>query len=132
MNYSEFIDKITSSKREDWIYDDDLERYVYKEDISISIVSDKESKDKEFYQEWINKFNEKTAYRARFFLCYNNSIVEAFYTAAVDGYRALIPYPDIKNMAITQKQYKIAVLVNISYKRLNEYLDMAGIQVLNY
>jgi hypothetical protein len=129
MNYDEFIDKILNSRRDDWIYDDDLERYVLKKDVSVSIVSDKATKEIEFYQEWLNKLENKTAYRARFFLCYNNSIVEAFHSAAVDGYRALIPYPDTKTMTITKKQYSIAGLVNISYKRLDEYLYLAGIKI---
>jgi hypothetical protein len=129
MKYEDFISCIVNSEKEDWLYDDDLERYVYKKDISISIVSDKENKEKGFYSDWINRLNDKTAFRARFFLCYNNSIVEAFHTAAVDGYRALIPYPDTNKMTITYKQYRIAGLVNISYKRLDEYLNLIGISI---
>lgn len=129
MNYEEFISRIVSSKKDDWLYDDDLERYVLKEDISISIISDKETKEIRFFQHWLDRFENKIAFRARFFLCYNNSVVEAFHTAAVDGYRALIPYPDINTMTISKKQYNIAGLINISYKRLDEYLFLAGINV---
>lgn len=129
MNYEEFINKILSSKKDDWLYDDDLERYVLKKDISISIISDKDTKEIRFFQDWLDRLENKIAFRARFFLCYNNSIVEAFHTAAVDGYRALIPYPDTNTMTISKKQYNIAGLINISYKRLDEYLFLAGIKV---
>ena len=58
-------------------------------------------------------------------------MIEAFYTAAVDGYRALIPYVDRESMTLTNKQYTIGKILNIPYGRFDEYLSQANIQVEN-
>lgn len=133
ISYGEFIKQIIESEVNDWIYDDDLGLYIFKKNICISIISDRDdTEDKDFFESWVENYPDSKAYRARFFLRYNGSIIETFYTVAVDGYRQLIPYPkSIHNLVINNKQYRIGKILNIPYKSydFDEYLNMANIQV---
>jgi len=130
MEYQKFIETIASSKPEDWSYDDDLGLYVYLNDISISIISDRSATDfddSRFQEDWVTKFPDPKAYKSRFFLRYNGVTIESFYTVAVDGYRALIPYPKLMNMSINSKQYAIAKIVNKPYMQFEDKLREAKI-----
>ncbi|MEY8417066.1 hypothetical protein AAK964_12250 [Tissierella praeacuta] len=130
MNYETFIDLIENSNPTDWMYDDDLGRYIFLNDIRISIVSDRDdNEDSQFYEDWARNFPDSNAVRARFFLCFNGSIIEAFYTVAVDGYRALIPYINRETTSITLRQHSIARILNIPYSRYEDYIEQAGIQI---
>ncbi|MDP4092822.1 MAG: hypothetical protein Q8920_05605 [Bacillota bacterium] len=135
VSYEEFILTIVNSEKEEWLYDDDLGRYVFRNDIRITIISDRgENEDRDFFENWATQFPDQHAFRARFFLCFNGSIIEAFYSAAVDGYRALIPYPRITDLTITNNQYRIGRIINIPYTvvidRYDEYLSQAGIRII--
>lgn len=130
MKYDDFIKAIMESEIEDWSYDDDLGLYVLKNDIRITITSDRDDNDDtDFYEEWARNFPDENAKRARFYLRFNGSVIEAFYTAAVDGYRCLIPYPNRSNMSISIKQYKIGSILNIPYRDFDEYLKQASIKI---
>lgn len=132
MEYNTFINLIEGSEETDWIYDDDFGRYVLQNDIRITIISDRDdNEDREFHEAWARNFPDSNAVRSRFFLCFNGNVIEAFYTAAVDGYRALIPYVDRESMTLTNKQYTIGKILNIPYGRFDEYLSQANIQVEN-
>ena len=130
MTHEEFISTIAKSEPEEWTYDDDLQLYIFRGNVSISIVSDKDDNDREFHAEWVHNFSNESAKRARFFLRYNGSTVKTFYTAAVDGYRALIPYPN-SDMCITDIQYRIGRIVNIPFNAVidnyDDYLNQAGV-----
>ena len=137
MRLSEFIDTISNSNVEDWTYDDDLGRYVYIHDIRITIISDRnDNDDREFHEEWATGFPDIHAVRARFYLCFNGNIIEAFYTAAVDGYRMLIPYTEPNTKSINQRKYNIGRILNIPYcsvsDRYDDYLRQAGIMVIGF
>jgi hypothetical protein len=133
ISYEEFIKQILESEIGDWTYDDGLGLYVLKNNICISIISDRDdAEDRDFFESWVENYSDPKAYRARFFLRYNGSTIEAFYTAAVDGYRQLIPYPkNIKDLSIDNKQYIIGKILNIPYKGydFDEYLDLAKIKI---
>ncbi|UOQ95140.1 hypothetical protein MUO14_09545 [Halobacillus shinanisalinarum] len=120
MNYSNFIKTIANSARADWLYDDDFGRYVYEKDIRFSIVNDREF-DRKFEEKWVERFSDVTAHANRFNMMFNASVVETFYAAAVDGYRVLIPYPEISKMSISLGQYYIGRILNIPYCNKNEY-----------
>lgn len=133
MTYTDFISKITNSKPEEWIYDDELGLYVYKGNINISIVSDrsKEYSD-EFYEDWVKMYPDPKGHRHRFFLKYRQSIIETFYAVAVDGDRMFIPYPkSVSDLKISIKQYNLGKIINIPYQinDFNYYLKLAGIEI---
>lgn len=132
MKLNEFIEEITNSEVDDWTYDDELGRYIYKNDIRISIVSDREF-DESYESEWLNCYSNKKGYFDRFNLCFNGSIIESFYGVAVDGHRMIIPSPRLTNLTITRKQKLIGKIINKPYTYgiddYEQYLNMAGISI---
>ncbi|MBO8169331.1 MAG: hypothetical protein H0Z35_09140 [Thermoanaerobacteraceae bacterium] len=134
MTYDEFIEAIVESEPEDWLYDDNLGLYVFQNNIAITIKNDRENLPEEFHEAWATNFPNNRAVRERFFLCYNGSIIEEFFAAAVDGHRALIPYPISEtNLRMTRKNYRIGRIINIPYTNVIEsydkYIRMAGIAI---
>lgn len=130
MKYDDFINTIVESNINDWIYDDTDGRYIYKNDIAISMQRDMED-DSPFYGDWVTLFiHHPTAKRTMIYLCYLGNIIEIFYTASVDEGRMDIPYPT-KDMNISKKQYNIGRIVNIPHcevmDRYDEFLKTAGI-----
>ncbi len=132
MHYEDYIETITMSLKEDWMYDDEVGRYVLKTNVSISILADREY-DERFNEEWVETFSDSTAYANRYNLLYNGSVVETFYATAVDGYRMLIPYPRRQDMTISRRQYGIGVILNKPYTdvidQYDDYLSMAQISI---
>lgn len=132
MQYDDFFDTIVHSHVVDWLYNDEFGRYVYKKNVSISILGDR--KFFEAYNEnWIHQYPNTLAYINRFHLAFNGSIVETFYVVAVDGYRMLIPFPRTEDMTISRIQHKIGKIINIPYTNVmdqyNNYIQMAGISI---
>jgi hypothetical protein len=135
MKYDDFIMAIISSYETDWIYDDEIGRYVFKDDIRIAIVldrSDTNGEAEQFHEDWVKKFSDPKAYKKKFNLVFNGTIVEVFYTAAVDGYRMYIPYPSIKGMTISKIHFHIGRIINSAIRGYDykEYIDTAGISVV--
>lgn len=131
MTYDEFIEAIVSSEPEDWIYDDAKSVYIFKPDISISIVGKEVDYEESglFKEDWATHFPDKTARRKEFELCYNGNEIETFYAVYVDGMRVAIPYPELEGMTITSKQYNIGRIVNIPNEGygFDNYLRRANI-----
>ncbi|MEK4328929.1 hypothetical protein MKX70_24120 [Paenibacillus sp. FSL R7-0312] len=132
MRYSEFKSLISNSSPDDWIYDDDIGKYVFMGDIRISILSDRSESvgDEGFYEDWARSFPDKNAVRKKYFLQFNDSIIEQFYTVAVDGHRSYIPYPVLNTMTITKEQYAIGEILNsIHGYSFDEYLQRSRITI---
>lgn len=124
MKYQGFMDIIVKSSYNDWTYDDDLGLYIYKEDIRISIKSKRDDDiDKRFYEEWVKNYSDPKAYRSIFYLCFNGNVIEQFFTVAVDGYRMLVPYPEISDMTISIEEDNIAKILNLPYTQNGEYMN---------
>ena len=118
MLYKDFIADIESSNHNDWMYDDELGLYIFKGNINISILSDREwvleGDDQYFHEEWAE----------------NNP--ETVYGAYVDGMRCFIPIPRISDMTISKFQYSVGEIINNCINVMNnydDYLRRAGIQV---
>ncbi|EGT4138546.1 hypothetical protein EQZ09_12170 [Clostridium perfringens] len=133
MRYDDFISTVQGSDYEDWIYDDELGVYLFKEDINISIKVDREQDidDRGFYEEWATQNPDAHAYREKYYLMYGNNIIETICGASVDGSRCFIPYPRLDNMTITHFKDSVAQIINFAgaghdYER---YLRSAGITV---
>lgn len=142
MNYNEYINIIATSDKEDWIYDDARESYLYLPNISIMMKAKEEviNEDGEwrtkFEEPWVENFTKPEAYVHTIELYYNGMRIDDFYTAIVDGSRMCIPYPkrDEDGMTITKIQYGIGKIVNIPYSvndiyTLDEYLRQAKIKI---
>ena len=136
MLYKDFIDDIESSNHNDWLYDDELGLYIFKGNINISILSDREwvleGDDQYFHEEWAENNPDPRAYRKRFYLRYRGNIIETVYGAYVDGMRCFIPIPRISDMTISKFQYSVGEIINNCINVMNnydDYLRRAGIQV---
>lgn len=132
MRYDEFLEIIYTSIPEDWSYDDDFGIYVYRNDINITIESDRSwpEGDETCHEAWSSQFSDSHAYRKRFILKYRGNFVKAIYGADVDGCRCFIPYPNINNMTITREQYGIGNIINgciSAYNEFESYLGQANI-----
>jgi hypothetical protein len=133
MRYDEYMQEISNSSDEDWFYDDNLGRFVYRNNIQISIQTDRtgDREDDRFYEEWANNFPNPNAYRKEYYLQYNDCIINTFYTVEVDGYRSAIPFPRLNGMTITREQYNIGRIINsIHGYSFDEYLTSSGITVI--
>lgn len=132
MTYDEFIRQITNSLVEDWLYDDEIGKFVYRNDIRITIQSDRSESvgDEGFHEEWAINFPDPNAVRKKYFFQFNDCIIETFYTARVDGGRSDIPYPNQQSMTITNEEYNIGRIINsIHGHSFDDYLSSAQITV---
>lgn len=133
MTYDEFMSIISESDVRDWIYDDSDGRYIYKNDIAITMQRDREDQT-DFEEDWVERFiHHPTATRQMVYLRYMGTTIDIFYTASVDEARMNIPYPQLDDMTISRKQYNIGRIVNLIecqvIDRYDEYLQTAGITV---
>lgn len=133
MTYYEFMQKINASDPEDWIYDDEKGKFVFKNDLLISILGKDidYGESGKFYEDWATSFPDATAYRKEFELCYAGNEIETFYTAMVDGARMYLPYPKLDDMTISQNQYRLGKIVNLMNEGygFDSYLRQANISV---
>ncbi len=133
MTYDEFMEIIIESEPNDWLYDDAKGNFVFKDDLLISIIGKEVDYDESerFFEDWVEKFPDPVARRKEFELCYAGNEIETFYTAMVDGARMYIPYPNLQNMTISQKKYRIGKIVNLMNEGygFDSYLSRAGITV---
>lgn len=133
MRYNEFLEIIYTSMPQEWTYDDDFGIYVYRNDIDITIESDRrnsEDTDETYYEEWACQFPNNHAYRKAFILKYRGNFVKAIHGAYVDGYRCFIPNPNRESMTITREQYGIGNIINgciTPYNEFESYLGQANI-----
>ncbi len=133
MTYDEFIRTVVESDPNDWVYDDSKEKFIFKNDLMISIVG-KEidySENGRFYEDWVMLFADPVARRREFELCYAGNEIETFYTVMVDGARMYIPYPKLNDMTISKNQYSLGKIINIMNKAygFDYYLNRAKIVV---
>lgn len=137
MTYDEFMNTIVESDVEDWIYDDYDGRYIYKNDIAITMQRDRDERDDDFdvYEaDWVTRFiHHPTAKVQMVYLCYMGTTIKIFDTALVDEAAMNLPLPRIKDMTISRQQYKIGRIINKQnccvMDRYDEFLGTAGITV---
>jgi hypothetical protein len=133
MTYDEFMNIISESDVDDCIYDDSDGRYIYKNDIAITMQRDREDQT-DFEEVWVERFiHHPTATRLMVYLRYMGTTIDIFYTASVDEARMNIPHPKLEDMTISRQQYNIGRIVNLIecqvINRYDEYLQIVEITV---
>ncbi|UZM98444.1 hypothetical protein OL548_28030 [Lysinibacillus sp. MHQ-1] len=70
MSFEEFKSTIVNSRPQNWLYDDEFGKYIYLNDISISITADRreESFNEEFYESWVTNYSDKKSNKTNFLL----------------------------------------------------------------
>ena len=123
------IEKICNSKSNDW--EEDAERCImyYMPDSKLSIRWDQFEEQVPFNEEWAINYPNKNAFSIQYYFYYQDELIKEFDMVWVDGYRALIPMPDIRNKHITRESYSLACIVNHSVEILNQYILGSGLIV---
>lgn len=130
MNENDFLRVIYESNPEDWIYQDEFGVYVLKSNLSISIKRENTEDLQPFTEVWATSFPNPNAYIERYFLRYNDNIIEIFYTATVDGSRASIPYPRLPDMSLSREDYRLGRIVNLMRDEYEDYLRRLNINII--
>jgi hypothetical protein len=126
--------KIMASEINDWKFSDTDGIYVYKKDTNLTIRREKFEDSRPFEEGWLKKFPDPKGYTDHHIIFYSNTPIERIYLVSVDGARCSIPYPNPRDMSITEGQYKIGKIINDSFcsRAFNDfdgYLRKAGIKV---
>lgn len=134
MKLDEFKNIITSSSKNEWIHNIELEKYIYKNDISISVVEDKSWNNGEefkYFEKWATNYSNINSYKKRFLLKYNGEAIYSFYCIAVDGYGCFLPYPEnLRTMKVTKENYVFAKFINeinVDYNQFDKYFERSGL-----
>lgn len=126
---AEIMDTICNSRGIDWDVDSEKNIMYYVPDIKISIRWDKHEEQQPFNEEWAIKHPDSNAYSTKYYIYYQEKLVKSLNMVWVDGYRALIPMPDVIDKHIDRNDYKLASLVNINIETLNRYIISSGLIV---
>jgi hypothetical protein len=128
--YQEYFQTILESDITDWIYDEGVDLYICKKDISITISQS--SREIELPTHWATIFSDPGTITEIFYLKYNNTKIMEFLGVLVDEGKMLIPYPYDDN-SITNIKYQIGLILNICRCKIKDiydkYLHQAGISV---
>lgn len=122
------LDEIFNSTRNDWNVDRSEEVFTYKHNILLTIEENPES-EREFFEEWANCHPDKRASFYEYEIKYQGKRITNFYLVAVDGYRALLPLPNIKTGKIKEKHMRFANII-FPYPEMNyEYVERSHLEI---
>jgi len=128
------IDLIMKSSPEDYTYDDYDGLYVYNSDVNLRLSLEKSSEfEGPFEEPWLSKFSDKKGERQLVRIYYLASPICKVHCIWVDGFRHLIPIPEIKDTTIDPFKYKIGSILNhpLAFQGFDEALQRAGIKIRN-
>lgn len=111
MQYEELMKTITESDENDWLYNSDFEIYTLRSDVRITIQGDLDFGRDPYSEEWMNPFPEKSGYKNRFFIKFNNSFVVSFILVGVDSYKVFLPLP-AQDLKVSNMSYHLARIIN--------------------
>lgn len=123
------IDSVCNSRVSDWNRDEEDCIMHYLPDSKITIKWDQFEDHEPFSEKWATSHPDKKAYRTNYYVCYEQKIIKTFVMVHVDGYRALIPIPDLVTNHIDRNSYGFARLVNTDVETLNQYIIRSGLIV---
>ena len=133
MSYEEIMDFIRDSDpRADWrsISMTNKDEVFCLRDTKLRIVHHTGSsglQNEDFREAWANKFPDPKATGFWYDIEYDNGCLQRMLLVAVDGYRAYLPCPQIKDMMISKLQDKVGRIVADNESRYSDYLNRAGI-----
>lgn len=120
---------VCNSSREQWNIDDESNRMFFFKDPKVSINWDDTDHSELFVEEWATHHPDSKAYKVKYYICYDNNVIETFYLVYVDGFRALIPMPDYTTQSIKRKDYQFGQLLTHDIKNYNEYIARCRLSV---
>ena len=123
---------IMKSAPEDYTCDDHDGLYVYNSDINLRLSLDESDEFKgPFKEPWVSEFPDKIGERQLVRIYYLATPICKVSCVWVDGYRHLIPIPQIKDLTIDPFKYKIGSILNhpLPFQGFDQALQVAGIKV---
>src|SRR5437660_1444281 len=117
MRYDDLIQALIRTGHNGWIRNDERSVFTLKTDVNVTVRESSRTRDGEpqpfTTEEWATNFPDGNAQTEVFELWYGASFVNEYHFAAVDGFRARLPYPSIEDLTITEEQHAIAVAVDL-------------------
>lgn len=121
MNYMDVKEKLRTTNKDDWIANDELGTFTYKDDLNLRI--ERVETDRPFFESWATNFPDKNARATNYRVYYNNSYVDEKMLIDVDGYRATIPLPrSTAPLSFDDEDINFARIINAG-ERFDEYME---------
>lgn len=126
MNYDEVENILATSKKDDWISNDELGTFTYKKDLNLHI--NRSSDDREFNEPWAKNFPDKNARAVDYKVFYNNSFVDEKMLVSVDGARAVLPLPKSPDdLTVKKSNVNFASIVDTG-NQFSNYMERSGLK----
>ncbi|NMC06537.1 MAG: hypothetical protein GYA24_15075 [Candidatus Lokiarchaeota archaeon] len=122
------------SEIESWQYVERSKRFIHRQYPALQIRIEGEHEKRDFVEEWAMRFPDKHAHKQTVSLYFNDTLLEDFLFVWVDGYRALLPAPDMRDrVTLTPLQDKLGRIVNNQpgLMEYEEYKQLAQLAVQN-
>lgn len=85
--------------------------------------------DELFNEDWATCHPDSKSYKMRYYIYYDQNLIETFYLVYIDGFRALIPMPNYATQSIKRKDYQFGRLLTNDGKNYNDYIARSGLSV---
>jgi hypothetical protein len=96
MKYEEIINIVKNNKnKNDWIFVEETQSYVFKNDVLISIRKRDDEQNSEFDEEWVHCYPDPKAYRKWYDIIYSGQLLISKLFVELDGFRHFVPCPTI-------------------------------------
>ena len=128
MTVEEIRKILSSTSSSDWVTEEELGAYTYKQDVLLRIQKHPIDyhADKFSGEEWATtKHADSEAYRVVYNVFYGKSFIETKQLVAVDGCRACLPMPAHGTNVIPYQDYLFAKIV--APDNLDEYIARSGL-----
>lgn len=126
MNYNEVENILANSKKNEWIENDELGTFTYKNDLNLRI--ERSPNEIEFNETWATSFPDKNAKAIDYKVFYNNSFVDEQLLVSVDGARAVLPLPkSADDLTVKKADVNFARIVNVG-NQFDDYLARSKFQ----
>ena len=130
MTYTQLKEAIKDNASSDyWLHDDSKGIWTLKADLNVTIREKRGDDDqRDFHEEWAKRVPDKSAKMVEFDLYYGASFVEVHCMVEVDGFRAMLPLPQMGTEIITKDKYLFSKCIDFQHT-LDEYIERCRLTV---
>lgn len=121
------LDIIYNSNKYDWLFYEEKNTYVLKENFKIKIIGSDYEDRQRFNEDWATNHPDKEAYRYDYIIYDGDIQIKEFSLVAIDGHRAYLPMPKINTTIVKRNEYFLSRLFNYNVKELNRYIISSGL-----
>lgn len=129
MNIDEVKFILSHSSQHDWVINDEIGAFTYKQDVLLRIQRQEFDEYNSFNEPWAVKHPDHQAYSVKYTVYYGSSFIEERTLVSVDGHRATLPMPESRtDLTVTASDVNFAKIVDILGK-VDEYIRRSGISI---